>query len=329
MPDDGTGRSGAQPARRFLLIRSMIARPDSETRPRVLLTGSQGFTGRYLAQLLRAEGHRVFGTVQGTPAAADEIALDLTDRGQVAEVVRQVQPDWVVHLAAIAFVAHSDAEAMYRVNIVATRNLLEALAALPQPPVSVLLASSANIYGNALLDPITEQVAANPANDYAVSKLAMEYMARLWFERLPIFLVRPFNYTGVGQNENFLLPKIVGHYRRQQETIELGNLDVARDFSDVRDVVQVYRHLLALAPRGDIFNVCSGRAHSLFEVLEMMQHIAGYGLQVKVNPAFARANEVKRLVGSDAHLRATLGAAGIELPGKTPLPDTLRWMWQA
>jgi nucleoside-diphosphate-sugar epimerase len=307
----------------------MITRPDSETLPRVLLTGIHGFTGRYLAQILRESGHRVFGTVQGAVSGPDEFSVDLTDRAGLTELVRQVQPDWVVHLAAIAFVAHSDVDAMYRVNIVATRNLLEALAASPRCPDSVLLVSSANIYGNTLVDPITEQVAASPVNDYAVSKLAMEYMARLWMDRLPIFVVRPFNYTGIGQNENFLLPKIVGHYRRKQDSIELGNLDVARDFSDVRDVVQIYRHLLALAPRGQLFNVCSGKAHSLFEVLAMMQHIAGYALQVRVNPAFARANEVKRLVGSDAHVRATLAAAGIELPARIALQDTLRWMWQA
>lgn len=289
---------------------------------RVLITGIHGFTGRYLAQSLVEAGYQVFGLVQGTPANAQELVADLLDRQSIAAALEQIQPHYVVHLAAIAFVAHSDAAAMYRVNLMGTRNLLEAL--VPHQPRAVLLASSANIYGNTRISPITEQVAAEPANDYAVSKLAMEYMARLWFDRLPITLVRPFNYTGVGQSDNFLLPKIVSHYRRKASRIELGNLDVARDFSDVRDVVRVYQRLLECAPAGETYNICSGRAWSLFEVLGQMAHIGGYEIEVAVNPAFSRANEVKCLVGSPAHLEQCIG-----VQQRIALPDTLRWMWQA
>ncbi|MEN9864560.1 MAG: hypothetical protein RL748_150 [Pseudomonadota bacterium] len=291
---------------------------------RVLLTGIHGFTGHYLAQALRASGHSVFGLVQGQARNESEIQVDILDLAALSRAVQQVQPQWVVHLAAIAFVAHNDVDAIYRTNIVGARNVLQALVNAHCQPESVLLASSANIYGNTLVSPITEQVAPAPANDYAVSKLAMEHMARLWFERLPITLVRPFNYTGVGQSDNFLLPKIVNHYRRKASLIELGNLDVARDFSDVRHVVTVYQRLLELAPRGQTFNICSGQAWTLSDVLEMMAQIAGYQIEVRVNPAFARANEVKCLVGSDAHLQQTIGQ--LAAPA---LIDTLRWMWQA
>ena len=296
---------------------------------RALVTGLAGFTGHYVEQELRAAGYRVFGTTTpGHASDGDLFAVDLTDRAAVAAMVGEVQPDVVVHLAAIAFVAHGDADQIYRVNVMGTRNLLEALAGLEKKPSAVLLASSANIYGNTDVGVIHEEVPASPANDYAVSKLAMEYMARLWQDKLPLIFVRPFNYTGVGQHENFLLPKIVSHFRRKAADIELGNLHVWRDFSDVRTVAAAYRHLLAAdltsAPAGRTFNICSGRMYSLGEAIEMMNEIAGYRINVHVNPAFVRANEVARLVGDNSRLAAVVGA--IEPP---PLAETLQWMYQA
>jgi nucleoside-diphosphate-sugar epimerase len=207
--------------------------------------------------------------------------------------------------------------------VVGTRNLLEALAGARHKASSVLLASSANIYGNASVPVITEDVAPAPANDYAVSKLAMEYMARLWMDKLPLFIVRPFNYTGQGQGDNFLLPKIVSHFRRREPRIELGNLAIARDFSDVRMVARSYRRLLAAAPRGEAFNICSARSNSLEQVIDMVSGIAGYRIKVEVNPAFVRANDVLTLTGSNAKLAGVIGP--IEAP---PLFDTLRWMYQ-
>jgi nucleoside-diphosphate-sugar epimerase len=293
---------------------------------RALITGLSGFTGHYVAQELRAAGYQVFGTITPGQAAKDgEFAVDLLDRAGLAEVIKQVQPDVVAHLAAIAFVAHGDVEQIYRVNVVGTRNLLEALAAAEKKPSAVLLASSANIYGNTDVGVIHEDVPAAPANDYAVSKLTMEYMARLWQDKLPLILVRPFNYTGVGQADNFLLPKIVAHFRRKAADIELGNLHVWRDFSDVRMVAQSYRKLLtAPAAVGGAFNICSGHAYSLGEALDMMADIAGYKINVHVNPAFVRANEVVRLVGDNRRLAAVIGPLDT-----VPLDDTLRWMYSA
>lgn len=292
---------------------------------RALITGLRGFTGYYMAQELTAAGYRVYGTVMpGEELGPDIVALDLCDRDAVARMVDEVQPDVVAHLAGIAFVAHSDAELIYRVNVVGTRNLLEALAAGKHRPTSVLLASSANIYGNASVPVIDESVPPAPANDYAVSKLAMEYMARLWMDKLPITIARPFNYTGIGQAENFLLPKIVSHFRRNEKRIELGNLAIARDFSDVRMVARAYRRLLAVAPAGEAFNVCSGASHSLANLIDMMSEIAGYHIDVHVNPAFVRANDVLTLSGSNSKLTAVIGQLD-----PTPLSETLRWMYLA
>ncbi|KVE03676.1 NAD-dependent epimerase/dehydratase family protein [Burkholderia anthina] len=302
----------------------MNAASRSDT-PRALVTGLGGFTGDYLAKSLQAAGYRVFGTTHGSEATgAGMYRVDLCDRAALAKVVADVQPDVVAHLAAVSFVAHGDADAIYRTNVVGSRNLLEALASLANRPRAILLASSANIYGNAAVEIIDESVEPNPANDYAVSKLAMEYLARLWQDKLPIVVARPFNYTGVGQSPQFLLPKIVGHFQRGERVIELGNIDVERDFSDVRRVVDAYRRLLEQAPAGGVFNVCSGRAVSLKAVIAMMEQIAGYTIDVQVNPAFVRANEVRRLQGNGARLQAAIGQLD-----DIPLESTLRWMFEA
>lgn len=280
---------------------------------KTLITGLNGFTGQHLATELVAHGHEAVG-----------LASDLTDAAGLAAEVVDVGADWVVHLAGIAFVGHGDANDFYRVNLMGTRNLLAALAACDKKPACVLLASSANVYGNATEGVLTENTPPNPANDYAVSKLAMEYMARLWTDKLPIVMARPFNYTGVGQTESFLLPKIVAHFRRGAEVIELGNLDVWRDFSDVRAVVMAYRRLLEIGPAGETINVCSGRAHSLREVLAMATALSGHPVEVRVNPAYVRPHEVRTLCGDVSKLRSLIGDWD-----SPPLQQTLRWMLEA
>lgn len=288
---------------------------------RALITGVLGFTGRYMAAELKAHGYEVFGTGSQVSDEPGYIQVDLTDAARMRAVVAEVRPSVVVHLAALAFVGHGAAEAFYQVNLIGTRNLLEAIAASDTLPDCILLASSANVYGNSHEGLLDENTPPAPANDYAVSKLAMEYMARLWQDQLPIVVARPFNYSGVGQDERFLLAKIVSHFRRQAPLIELGNLDVWRDFSDVRAVVAAYRGLLGIAPVGQTVNVSSGVNYSLREVIGLCEAISGHCMEVTVNPAFVRANEVKTLTGDNTRLRSLI-------PGwQTPaLRDTLTWM---
>lgn len=291
---------------------------------RVLITGIQGFTGRYMAHEMRSQGYEVVGLGSQPSGEAGYYPIDLADKAGLHTLLAELQPDIVIHLAALAFVGHGVADAFYQVNVIGTRNLLEALAASGKPPRCVLLASSANVYGNASEGVLDETTIPNPANDYAVSKLAMEYMAKVWGSRLPLIITRPFNYTGVGQAEQFLLPKIVSHFRRRAQVIELGNLDVWRDFSDVRSIVAAYRGLIEANAVGQTVNISSGQAHSLREVLELCHSLTGHPLNVEVNPAFVRANEVKTLCGDNSRLKALV-------PGwATPdLRITLEWMLNA
>lgn len=303
-----------------------MAIPSDAPRPkRALVTGVAGFTGRYVAAELDEAGYEVVGLTHSDGVASHNIhPVDLCDREAVMALVSGLELDAVIHLAAISFVAHGDADAIYRVNVVGTRNLLEALDRSPFIPRVVVLASSANIYGNAMVEPVTEETAPSPMNDYAVSKLAMEYMAKLWADRLPLVVLRPFNYTGVGQGNQFLIPKIVDHYRAGLREIELGNTDVVRDFLGVRDVASQYRRLVDAAPVGATLNVCSGRGYSLQDIIDMLSDLAGYRISIRVNPAFVRANEVKRLIGSSERLSKALDGFY-----PRPLLETLRWMYEA
>jgi GDP-6-deoxy-D-talose 4-dehydrogenase len=294
---------------------------------RALITGISGFTGRYLVQELESTGYEVSGIVlkHEAGAPANWFACDLADADSLRKIVAEVRPHVIVHLAAIAFVAHRNVEEMYRSNIVGTRNLLAAAAEQASTVETVLLASSANVYGNASQGMLDEQTPVQPANDYAVTKLAMELMAKLWINKLPIVFARPFNYTGVGQSSNFLIPKIVNHFRARAATIELGNIDVTRDFGDVRNVAHAYRRLVEVGSktrfRGEVFNVCSGVGRTLLEIIQMAQQITGHTINIDVNPAFVRLDEVKVLIGSSAMLDNVIGPRA-----KTPIEETLRWM---
>lgn len=287
----------------------------------VLVTGAGGFTGRHLVPALQAAGYRVVGLGrEGSPADTD-VDCDLRDPRAVREAVAGVRPTHVVHLAALAFVAHADERAFYDVNLFGCLHLLDALHALPQVPRKVLIASSANVYGTPGVESIDETVCPAPVNHYACSKLAMEHMVRTWFGRLPTVLARPFNYTGVGQSESFLIPKIVKHFTQRAERIQLGNLDVSRDFSDVRDVVSAYVALLESEVHSETFNVCSGRAVALREVLQMMTGLTGHAPRVEVDPALVRRNEIAVLRGSCQKLSRAVGFAP-----RYRLEQTLAWM---
>lgn len=292
---------------------------------RVLITGIGGFTGRYLAEELQRAGYQVFGLIHpGASDGANYYPCDLEDKQGLKSVIESIQPDIVAHLAAISFPAHGDRDAIYRVNLLGSIHLLEALSLCARVPKRILMVSSGNIYGNSLLATLPETTPPAPENDYAVSKLAMEHAAWLWRKKLPLVIVRPFNYTGIGQSLQFLPAKIVDHFRRGEKVIELGNIDVARDFSDVRDVVHTYRLLIeSSVAEGKVFNVCSGRSYRLLDLLNIMADIAGYAISVRVNPALVRQNEVARQCGANDLLRTTIGYAP-----QRPLEETLAWMYQ-
>ncbi len=276
----------------------------------VLVTGLSGFTGKYVTKALKNNGHSVH-----------RLDSDLLDLYGLSKELNSKTVDAVIHLASVTYVGHQRVDDFYKVNLIGTRCLLSALYDSQKDRLKkVILASSANVYGNSE-GVLTEDAIPSPANDYAVSKLAMEYMAKLWLPKLPIVIARPFNYSGVGQAENFLIPKIVSHFKRHAAEIEMGNLDVWRDFGDVRSVAEAYLGLIEKGQAGEVYNISSGNPVALREVISICEQLTGHQLEVKVNPAYIRANEVVRLSGDVSKLRALLPEW--KMPA---FRETLSWM---
>lgn len=291
---------------------------------RILLVGSGGFTGRPLAERLRSDGHEVIGLTRNS-GEAGEFSGDLCDADWVRRVVADTRPTAALHLAGITTALHADVGEVYSVNVVGTVNLLAALAALPSGPRLVVIASSATVYAAPRgEEPVDEESPLAPNTHYAVSKRTVEDIGRLYQDRLPIVITRPFNYTGPGQTTTFLVPKIVDHFVRKASEIELGNLDLFRDISDVERVVEVYARIVSSAIEPMTVNVCSGRTILLRDIISLMQDISGHRIKLVQNPSLMRDNEARTIRGSTARLERLLGCL--------PNPDfgaTLRRMYQA
>ena len=290
---------------------------------KVLLTAIDSFTGKHLHHYLQNHGYAVYGT---SLFSNDKqiFTCDITQKNDIQKVLHAVKPDYIIHLAGISFVGHGTNEDFYRINTIGTINILDALLELNMQVKKILLVSSATVYGNQNREILDESLCPVPANHYGASKYAMESLAHTYFNKLPIIITRPFNYTGVGQDPNFLIPKILSHFKEKKSVIELGNLNVYREFNDVAFLCEAYRRLLESDIEGECFNIASGRGIALMDVIEMMQAIAGYNIEIKVNPAFVRKNEIKSLTGSSKKLFDTVGRID-----QKEFSETLKDMFEA
>jgi nucleoside-diphosphate-sugar epimerase len=274
---------------------------------RVLVTGLSGFTGWHLASELKSAGYEIFGLgSEPSSVVAQYLCANLDETDRIGTWLREVRPTHVIHLAALSHVV-GDAIDFYRVNVLGTESLLQAIADAGILPQKIVIASSANIYGNAQKSPITEATAIRPANHYGVSKAAMELMLCKWQQHLPIIISRPFNYTGPGQSDRFVYAKIVAAFRQRSKVVRLGNIHVSRDLSDVRYVANIYRLLLECEHHNIVVNICSGNAISILQAIDIMVDIAGYRPAIDIDPSLVRPDEIMTLSGDPSYLRQLLG----------------------
>jgi GDP-4-dehydro-6-deoxy-D-mannose reductase len=292
---------------------------------RVAVTGSSGFVGSHLVPYLRSRGDDVVTIDRtGTPP------VDVTAAAEVREVLRAVRPEAVYHLAALSHVGRSwDApEAVFRINAVGALNVLRAC--IDAGVARVLIAGSADVYGVVDPDdlPLTEESPTRPVTPYGASKAAADVLALQAHlgDGLGTLRVRAFNHTGPGQGVSMLVPglaqRIADAEREGGSKVAVGNVDVVRDLSDVRDIVRAYRLLVERGEAGVAYNVCSGRGVSVREVAEVMLSMSDAPLELVVDPELVRPVDVPRLVGDPARLRAATGWEP-QIPLETTLRDVL------
>ena len=299
---------------------------------RTLVTGADGFTASHLLPLLRS-GDRslLFGTsLVSSPRAPllDGIFVgDVLDDGFLRKVVRDTHPDRVYHLAAVVPVplVRKDLPHALRVNVEGTYRLLEALSD-EAPEARLLIVGSSDEYGVRPREemPLRELDTFSPANGYGLTKVAQELLGRQYHRErgLPVVFARTFNFTGPGQPADY----VCASFARQVEacrrkgggTIRVGNLDVERDFLDIRDVVRAYKVLMDHGATGQVYNVCSGESVPLRRILDALRAMAGVDIRVERDEARIRTVDIPYLFGDNSRLRS------LGWERKYPLEETLR-----
>ena len=265
----------------------------------ILITGINGFTGKYLSNYLKDKNYSVFGISNQIEYCSSSIFhCDISNLDQLKKVVNRIKPNYIFHLAAISFVQHKNESEFYSTNVLGTQNLLNACFDIKDNLKKIILASSASVYGLQNVNTLSENLCPNPNNHYALSKYAMEQVAKTYFSELPIIITRPFNYTAPGHGEQFVIPKIAVAFKNKEKVLELGNLNVYREYNSIEYVCNIYYNLMVSESISDIVNISTEKVHSLNEIISLFKKETNHNIQIEVNPDFVRKNEIKSLKGS-------------------------------
>ena len=294
---------------------------------RALVTGISGFVGGHLAEHLVAEGDLVVGVSAsgkwpadlahvGRGARIERLDLIDADEETLVELLRRKQPEVIYHLAAQSNPQQSvsDPRGTWVLNLVGTLNLLEAVKASGLKP-RVILVGTGTCYGDPSPEfiPVREDCPVRPNNPYAASKGAADLLGIQQYlgHGTDIVIVRPFNHAGPRQSPRYVLAGLAAQVAAtesgRQECVEVGNLDVVRDFTDVRDVVRAYRLLVAHGKPGEIYNLGSGRGTKIADALDHLRSLAHKPVTVRVDPARVRPVDLPFLVADAGKLRGATG----------------------
>lgn len=312
---------------------------------RALVTGADGFAGQWLLDALLAAGDEVAGasraarpsltTLDGAQAARVLwLCIDLADADSVREAIAQSRPEVVYHLAAQSSVPESERNpvATYETNVVGTARMLEACQAIV-PGATIVVIGSADAYGAVEPGemPLRENAPLRPTNPYAASKAAAESIALYYARagRVRVICTRSFNHTGPGQSPTFAASAFAKRiaeikHAKREPVLRVGSLEPRRDMSDVRDVVLAYRLLAQRGVSGSTYNVCSGQAVSMREVVEELVRIADVDLEIAQDETLVRPVDTPLLVGDCSELRRVTGWT-TTIPLRCTLADLYAW----
>ncbi len=304
-----------------------------------VVTGATGFAGGHLLDRLTDRApvvawYRPNGTPPDPHRHIDWRPVDLLDAADVTRAIEETAPAQVFHVAGAPLVTSSFANVVphLRTNVMGTHHLLDAIRRSGRA-CRVLVVTSSQVYQPSD-DPLDENAPMLPATPYGLSKLAQDQLAqRAWRDDgLDLVIARPFNHAGPRQSADFA----VASFARQIARIEaglsppelrVGNLDTRRDMTDVRDVVEAYDLLLAHAPAGRPFNICSGRAWKVRDLLDELLHAARVPIRVVPDESRLRPSDIPVIQGDASRIRAELGWVP-RIPVERMLSDTLEW-WRA
>lgn len=308
---------------------------------RILITGITGFVGSHLAELALEKGTEVFGTyrwrsrldnIQHLLTKIRLIECDLRDAISMRNAVKEAKPDWIFHLAAQSFVPASwtaPADTMH-INVIGTINLFEAVRQL-ELDCRILNAGSSEEYGLQFERelPIKETNPLRPLSPYAVSKVAQDLLGWQYYRSYKMFIVRTraFNHSGPRRPEAFVDSGFAWQIARieaglQEPVIYVGNLEAKRDFTDVRDIVRAYWLALEKGEPGEVYNICTGKAWSIKEVLDLLLSMAKVNVEIRQDPSKMRPSDVPILVGDSTKFRERTGWTP-QIPYEQTLQDML------
>lgn len=298
---------------------------------RVLITGGTGFVGTHLIRFLKSQASKIAVIALGDRTSQQEPGieyhtLDIRRADQVRSLVHNISPTHVYHLAGISAidVSWNNPRLTFEVNVLGAYNLFEAAMSLPSLP-KILNVSTSQVYAASGMV-LTETSRVNPDNPYAASK-AMAEMLRVPYRLCiggGIITARSFNHTGPGQAPNFVLPSIARQFAEMEAGLRpprltAGDVEVKRDFTDVRDVVLAYSALLDKGRTDEVYNVCSGAAVCLADVIRQFEAISGIAVEIETDPARLRSNEVSLIFGDPTKIRRETGWSP-----QIPLDKTIR-----
>jgi len=305
----------------------------------LLITGATGFVGTHLRRyLLEKTDWQITGTAfpDRPPASCNPrercVEADLCERSTVFDLLEETHPDAIIHLAAQSHVptAYKDPWKTLRNNILGQVNLLESCLSLEMKP-RFLVIGSGEEYGRTSAEalPLCEEHPLRPENPYSVSKVTQDVLGYQYFISygIPVIRVRPFNHVGPGQSPRFVLAAFASQVARiesgkQENTLRVGNLEPARDFTDVRDVVRAYHLALTQGTPGEVYNVSSSTARTIKSLVNRLLEISEVPISLEIDPERYRPTDVPIIYGSAEKLRRATGWEP-QIPFETTIQDVL------